>query len=243
MESTESMPEPIQEYTKYGQPDEDLVSWFYERLELEKERKQYQHTIKGGGKLPNSLQKKLNTSAARKGELLNDIIFPSLANLIYFFEGLTFSPNLTKVFEKDLVDLLDPRSSKKSADDRIKGLGMNTTYVFHKNNLARLIAAIVQVDSLMIQGKEKPPKDFRYALMYQIMSIIHDKMQHFFTDEYGWVNQITISAHNDLGAVLGWMALVASVSNDKSEQKQDRGIGFLPITLSRNNELRKMKWQ
>lgn len=240
MKSTNSKSSPAQDYQKYYQPDEDLVSWFYERLELEKERKQFQSRVKGGGKLPNSLQKRLNSSSARKVDLLDEILFPSLANLIYFFEGIAMSPNLNKFFEKDLIDLLGPRWAKKWADERIKGLGMQTSSVFKGNNLARLIAAIVRVDSLMIQEDRKPAKDFRFALMYQLMSIIHDKMQNFFTDEYGFVNQITISAHNDLGAVLGWMALVASVSDDKSEQKSDRGLGFLPITLQKTSNLRKL---
>lgn len=240
MKSTKSTHKTIPEQPKYCQPDEDLVNWFYERLELEKERKQFQS--KGKGKLPNSLQRRLNSSAARKGDLLDKIIFPSLTNLIYLFEGIAMSSNLNKLFEKDLVDLLDPRYTKKSADEKIKGLGMQSSYVFKGNNLARLIAAIVRVDSLMIQEDKKPAKDFRFALMYQLMSIIHDKMGNFFTDEYGFVNQITISAHNDLGSVLGWMALVASISNDKSDQKPDRGIGFLPITLSNKTELRRIRW-
>lgn len=241
MKSTKITHKASSKETKYYKPDEALVRWFSERLEFEKERKQLQSRKKAGGKLPNSFQKKLNNSSARKADILSDIVFPSMANLIYFFEAITMSPQLDKIFEKDLIDLLDPRSTKKAAEWRSESSTPQTSFIFRRNNFARLISAIVMVDRFMLEDG-KPVKDFRISLLYQMMSIINDKMRAFFESEYGYVNQITKSALTNFQDILGWLALAASVTDDNSNKIPDRDIGFSHIRSSNKANLRNLQW-
>ncbi len=234
MKSTKSTHKTISKFPKYSQPDEELVSWFHERLELEKEKTQFQPRIKGGGKLPISLQKKLNRSAARKTELLDDVIFRSLANLIYFFEVQSRAPRLRKLFEKDVIDLLDPRFVDKNVENM--SMGLNTTsYAFRTNSLSRLISTALAIDDRNIKNGTIV-KDFRIALLFQLQMIIRDYVDRVFSIEFGFSNQIAKSAKIDFDKTVGWLALIAKSSSEDSEKELDRTMGFEPIWHSTKSD-------
>ena len=74
----------IEDTSKDYNPNEALVNYFEERLQLFK----IQDKIKEGKDLSENDKKRLNSSARKKNYVLNEIIYPSFANLVYFFETI-----------------------------------------------------------------------------------------------------------------------------------------------------------
>jgi len=212
---------------KYSNPHPDLIDWFQKRLALEHERKEF---AEKGQKPTKSFHNKIKSSGARKAEFLDEIIFPSMTNLIYFLEALEISPKLKKLFEKDLIKLLDPRFVKDNA--RGAEMGMNfSSYAFRWNNLARLVSKAVSLN--YTTGKEeKTVKNFRIALLYQIQSIIRDEVDYIFRKQFGYMGQVTKSAMKDFDSTMGWLAFAAKSISDEVDNEPDRVIGFAPITYS-----------
>ena len=80
-------------------PDADLIKFLEERLNLLKKQKTGKKST-----LEDSKLKRNNDS--KKVRRLNDYIFPSMANLIAFFEYMKNNPELQKDFEEDIQELL-----------------------------------------------------------------------------------------------------------------------------------------
>jgi len=190
---------------------------------------------KKGQKPTKSFHSKIKSSGARKAEFLDEIIFPSMANLIYFLEALEISPTLKKLFEKDLIKLLDPRFVK----DEAKGMemGMNfSSYAFRWNNLARLVSKAVSLN-YTTDKEEKSVKNFRIALIYQLQTIIRDEVYYIFKKQFGFMGQVTKSATKDFDNTIGWLALAAKSISEEFDKEPDRAIGFAPITYSNRSGL------
>ncbi len=217
---------------KYSNPHPDLIDWFQKRLTLEHERKEF---AEKGQKPTKSFHSKIKSSGARKAEFLDEIIFPSMANLIYFLEALEISPTLKKLFEKDLIKLLDPRFVKYEAKGMEMGMNMSS-YVFRWNNLARLVSKAVSLN-YTTDKEEKSVKNFRIALIYQLQTIIRDEVKYIFEKQFGYMSQVTKSAMKDFGNTIGWLALAAKSISEEFEKEPDRAIGFAPITYSNRSGL------
>ena len=161
-----------------------------------------------------------------------------MTNLIYFLEALEISPKLKKLFEKDLIKLLDPRFVKDNA--RGAEMGMNfSSHVFRWNNLARLVSNAVSLNYTTEKEEEKV-KNFRIALLYQIQSIIRDEVDYIFRKQFGYLGQVAKSAMKDFDSTMGWLAFAAKSISDEVDKEPDRAIGFAPITYSNRSGLGKM---
>lgn len=101
-------------------PNASLVKYFFERLQLETER---QYLTLDGKELPQEKKKALHNSERMKNYILNKIVFPSMANLLFFFESVSRDDNLHELFKDDLVELLElvgpptPKESPRSESD------------------------------------------------------------------------------------------------------------------------------
>ena len=222
---------------KYHNPHPDLIDWFQKRLTLEHERKEFAEKDQ---KPTKSFHNKIKSSGARKAEFLDEIIFPSMVNLIYFLEALEISPKLKKLFEKDLIKLLDPRFVKDEA--RSIEMGMNfSSYVFRWNNFARLVSKAVSLD-YTTKKEEETVKNFRVALLYQLQTIIRDEVRYIFEKQFGFNGQVTKSALKDFGNTIGWLALAAKSISDEVDKEPDRAIGFAPITYSNKSGLSSLRF-
>lgn len=220
---------------KYYGPHSDLTEWFRKRLILEHQRKEFS---KKGQKPTESFHNKIKSSGARKAEFLDEIIFPSMANLIYFFEALEISPSLKKLFEKDLIKLLDPRFSKKHAKQSEMGLNISS-WAFRWNSFARLVSNALSLD----MGTNKILiRNFRVALIYQIQTIIRDEIKKLLTHQYGITGQITKAALNDFESTMGWLALLAKSISDEADKESDRVMGFAPISYSNKGETSRLRF-
>ncbi len=206
-------------------PNETLVKFILEWLQLHKKKED--ETMKGA-ELSEEEKKKIRELSRMKVYVLRSILFPSMANLIYFFEALASSPRLSDAFHDEVEELLDPRRAKQAAEQSINDIRMSSLR-FGRNNLARLVMAILVTHEK--EGKPKLPiTDFRLGLMYQLQNVIGDMMDRVLEYEYS-SSQIWKSAIEDYGRMKGWVALLAR-SAEINNSEPDRKMGFCPCYWS-----------
>lgn len=206
-------------------PDETLVNFIQDWLHIHKKREQL--TVEGK-ELSSEDKKKLRALDKKKVDYMDNLIFPALANLTYFFEAMAASTRLSNGFEDEVEEVLDPRKSKDAA--KFSGNRMRmASFQFRRNNLARLVDAALSIPMKNYE-RGKPITDFRVGLMYQLLEIIGDNMDRVISNEYS-TSQIWHSFHEDFKKMLGWMALLTRTVKD-TPKEYDRKLQFEPIWLS-----------
>ena len=180
-------------------PNEALVRYLTERLQLMKKRT----TLKESGKeMSDEDQNKFDASDRMKVYIRDKIIFPSMANLVYFLETVVVNPALKELFEDDLKDLFDLRPPNKTRQlypyygIELRGIRIQET------TFTRLIAASLAMN------EDKHFEDFRLDLLHTLQSIVYGRMWYMMHRRYGWDSQITKSALRDLENSLGWTGLI-----------------------------------
>jgi hypothetical protein len=143
-------------------PDSLVVNYMQQRLRFEKRRES--EKLRGRDLKEDEEYPRLKK---RKTDVL-DRIFRSMANLTFFLQSVSDHPELAKVFDDDIKDLL----GIKSADHRKQVPG----YIF-----TNLIRSILKAERQSIQSprKERGPhnKDFRLYLNHCLQGIISDKVR------------------------------------------------------------------
>lgn len=211
-------------------PNETLVNFIHEWLQLHKKKEEF---TKEGKELSTIDKEKIRESDRMKVYVLDTIIFPAMADLIYFFDALSVSSKLSEAFDDGVAELLDPRHAEAAAKF---GSDMRFSSIqFRENNLARLIMSILAIHDRKIQGG-KATNDFRVGLMYQMLNIVGDMMDRLISNQHGFGNQIWKSAYADYDRLKGWLSLLAG-SIEEQPKEYDRKIGFLPIWYSRKADL------
>lgn len=210
--------------TRYFQPDEELTDFMQKRLELEQERDKLLSKKSAGAKLPNKFYKAIKSSGSRKSEILNDIIFPSMTNLIYFFEQICHHAELDSVFETDLIELLDPSWVNQDMDTLNKE---TTARIFSTNNFARLVLTVLKIPERNMTY-DKPLINFRIALLYQLQSIIRELVRDILAHDYGSSGAIAQKVDEDFYETLRWLTFIAKASADAVEVTNRRQIGPWP---------------
>jgi hypothetical protein len=158
-------------------PARGLVSTIRDLLLFEQEKKSRENKINAGEKLTRIEKKqeeeepaKVRLLEKRKVDILNQHVFPSMANLVVFLEYAA-NPELREIFEKDIQALFFG-VSKKTIDDKIDAKktdkdkaaadtdNANELYRFinDRNVFYRFISAILAL------SKETELTDFRFIL-------------------------------------------------------------------------------
>lgn len=202
-------------------PDENLVGFLQDWLLIHQKKEQF---TKDGKNLSKEDQLRIRALDKRKVDILDNTIFPALANLTYFFEAMAASPRFSDAFADELEELLDPRKSKMMAS---VGDGRRMSSIsFRRNNFARLIDAALDIKFEKFPN-QKPVNDFRVGIMYQILNIVGDYMDRILSHEYSG-NQIWKSFMDDYRRMQGWVALTTRAM-DESPKEYDRKLGFESI--------------
>lgn len=140
-------------------PDDRLINYLDRKLRLiEASRKrQLTHDEK-------KEEKRLNEEKSRV--ILDKVIFPSLSNLIYFFETLADSEEMRRLFDDDAMDLF---GTSQTEEDNAK-----EQVTTRDNNLARLVAAIL-IPDFEYTKNEQIKEDFRLRLLHDLQDVIRIK--------------------------------------------------------------------
>jgi hypothetical protein len=213
-------------------PNDTLVNFIHEWLQIHQKKDAF---TTDGKELSEEDKGRIRKSNRMKVYVFDSIIFPAIADLIYFFEALAVSSNLAEAFHDEVTELLDPRFAKESANYGGSRLRMDGIMHFRKNNLARLFISMLSIHNTKIRGG-KPTTDFRVGLMYQMLNILGDMMDRLIENQYTFGNRIWKSAYEDYERLMGWFSLLAGLSEDQPNE-YDRQIGFRPIWHSNNANL------
>ena len=202
-------------------PDENLVGFLQDWLLIHQKKEQF---TKDGKSLSKEDQLKIRALDKQKVDILDNMIFPALANLTYFFEAMAVSSRFSDAFADELEELLDPRKSKMMAS---AGSSMRMSSIsFRRNNFARLIDAALDIKFEKFPDRN-PVNDFRVGIMYQILNIVGDYMDRILSHEYSG-NQIWKSFMDDYRRMQGWVALTTRAM-EESPKEYDRKLGFEAI--------------
>ncbi len=106
-----------------------------------------------------------------KTRILDQIIFPAMADLTYFFEVIAEHSELRMLFENDIKDLLGVR--RNNPEMYISG------FIFH-----RLLSSILimgkrsgyDIQDIMPEGKKIEAEDYRLYLTDLAQQILYDKV-------------------------------------------------------------------
>lgn len=225
------------QYNKIGEskcyiPNETLVNFVQEWLQLHRKK---DSLTKEGKDLSREDRERIRESDRMKVYVLDTVIFPAIADLTYFFEALAVSSKMAEAFEEEVTELLDPRSAAESARYGGTRMRMQGLMHFRRNNLARLVISMLSIPNTKIKGG-KPTTDFRVGLTYQLLNIIGDMMDALLSNQYSFGNQIWKSAYDDYERMMGWMSLLAGLTENQPKE-YDRLIGFSPIWHSNKADL------
>ena len=133
----------------------------------------------------------------KKIEVLDEIIFPSMANLVFFFEATSENQELAEVFESDMLDLLG-----------IKRLNPSSEYNHYGFIFENLISGILQMNSRK--------DDFRVRLIDILQELIFLKVSSLkILDTQKSTSMVT----NDLQRAKAWTELLGSRINDLYDWK------------------------
>ena len=212
-------------------PREALVNYIQEWLQLHQKK---DALTQEGKELSLAEQKRIRELDRMKVYIIDSIIFPAMADLTYFFESLSVSRKLSEAFDDDVVELLDPRNAARAA--KFSGNNMRfSSMQFRNNNLARLVMSMLRIHGRKPKSGEST-MDFRVGLMYQLLNVVGDMMDGLISDRYSFGNQIWKSAIEDYGRMMGWVSLLAGLSEEQPKE-YDRKIGFSPVWYSNKANL------
>jgi len=99
---------------KCYKPKEELEAYLNRRLQFEK--KQRKLTI-AGEELSDQEKREGDNLRRMKVHILNTYVFPSMANLTFFFKSIAEHQQLEELFEDDILDLLGIRRNNPQKDD------------------------------------------------------------------------------------------------------------------------------
>jgi hypothetical protein len=177
-------------------PDPALVDFLKERLHLlEKQR--------AGKKLALEDSKLKRKNDRRKVYALNTNIFPSMANLIAFFESIRKSPELQVDFEDEIEELL---------------MGWNKNDKHKTDAFSRLVNGATGWDY------DKDPFNFRLSLLFQMQKAITTKIpiyaKHDFDKEAGPFGISENIVKPDMERAFAWAGFYARNTLNSETQKE-----------------------
>lgn len=184
-------------------PDADLIKFLEERLDLLKKQRMGKRS-----NLKDSILKRNNNS--KKVRYLNDYVFPSMANVLAFFEYMKNNPELQKDFEEDIQELL-------------MGWSKNDKWGFPA--FFRLILGVFSWEY------DQDPFNFRLNLLYLMQKMIVMAITEFTKKDFDKGSPIAgITAtivKPDMERAWAWTELYARLNRQTQKKWEDYGRPLL----------------
>lgn len=138
-----------------------------------------------------------------KVHILNTYVFPSMANVTFFFKCIAQHPELEQLFEDDIKDLLGVRRNKPA--EHIYG------FMFFE-----LVWSII-----ILSGKREHDKeDFRLRLNHLLQQIVCHKVEISLADVFR-TERAQEAVSDDFNRVWAWTGMLAdAVDQDEGEPRR-----------------------
>jgi len=178
-----------------------LTGYIKEKLNIGKEKEKLKESD-----VPEELKKRIRNNDRMKLHILNRVLFPSMANLTFFFECIAKNYKLRLLFEDDIKELLgirryDPRSKYYAFmfDDLISAMlvwGLN-------------VPTIPTYDSEREREKDCDRKNFRIRLINILQQIVQSNVQSLSSKYIPSTSNSNFLVGSDMGRALGWTDILA----------------------------------
>ena len=138
-----------------------------------------------------------------KKRLLDNVIFPSMANLVVFFKYMAEDSKVRDIFEEDLKELLGfiGQNAKKYED----------------NIITKLLQSILEWDT------NREPNNFRLELVSSIQNVIYHKLTYLTLMDKNLGDSITNTIVSpDVGRALVWSRMFSAKYRQSDKKKEDQ---------------------
>jgi hypothetical protein len=187
--------------TKNFNPDEELKAFMYKKLNL---TKQMNEIDAAGQDLSEEIDTQNKRLATKQVRILDDIVFPSMANLVFFFK-MVEHPELQESFDNPIKDLLGVRRN-------------NPRDIRYGFAFISLIRSMLNADNR--QKKEKK-EDFRLILTAILQEIIDLKVNNSLPDMFKDRNRFHM-IFDDLTRAVAWTGMLAHDVKDEYDLVDDK---------------------
>jgi hypothetical protein len=187
-----------------------LQEYLREKLQIERER---QHIRGAGEKESEEFQKRVRANDADKVRTLDEIIFPSMANLIYFLHYISTHIELQQVYEKDLKDLLGVARNNPRPE--------NFGFI-----LDGFIRSILNTDG--IKDVKKRNKNFRVALVHKLQSTLSIYFQQLITE---YSPEFWTLMDRDMDRILGYTSLISKEAFQRDVEDPEEPSRTFPYKM------------
>ncbi|MGB7883443.1 MAG: hypothetical protein WBL44_12000 [Nitrososphaeraceae archaeon] len=156
--------------------------------------------------------------------LLNNCIFPSMANIVFFFKYISRYPELKEVFDNDIKDLLGVRRENPNKD--------NYGYIF-----SDLLRSIIMPELGYYNEEKLHDKDFRLRLTQILQETVIAKTGIYLIDMF--TNESIHVVQNDFNRAKAWVEAVANSAgqNAVDSKPPNRPIRFGITQIKEDDEL------
>ncbi len=188
-------------------PSVSLLNYLDDKLEIEKKKQLLQDA---GKAIPRELEERARDNKRMKVYVLDKIIFPSMANVLAFFEYVSKNPDLQELFDDDIKELL---------------LG-------HKDSgpiiFRRLLEAILTwhtPDARKSTYKSSRDLNFRAELFHTMLLVAFHRVPSVLKSELPLqvVNTILI---NDLARAWAWTEILKKRTPNYDDEEASRKVQF-----------------
>jgi hypothetical protein len=229
--------EPESTQTKYHRPDEQLTNYVMQKSllprqikELEKRGKKLDLTNQEKEKINEEIKKlreeKLAPATVKnmKTKVLDLVLFPSMANLTYFFDAVSKYPELEN-FNSDIAELLGIRREHPRPEN-------------YALNFVKLI------DGMISTTGEYEKNDFRISLIHELQKIISYKFQDLSTrtfppvDVFGGSSPFKV-VNDDMSRTLAWTQMIASKIADQYNFEEVTAPEKIPAQYLQDDETKR----
>jgi hypothetical protein len=152
-----------------------------------------------------------------KVELLNNYIFPSMSNLVFFFVSLSRYPKLREIFESDINDLLGIRLENPQENSQENNYGFAFT---------KLIQSILIPGYGFISETKVCRKDFRLRLNQILQDIVKSMVDLALIDIKDTAAYRIVM--DDFDRTIAWTKMLADCVNEAEVKRPHRRI-YTPL--------------
>jgi hypothetical protein len=175
-------------------PERTLKNYLEQRLQIERTEDNNDDAASA------NLTKKIKEMNRMKVYVLNKIIFPSMANVVYFLETVSENPELQKVFDDDLKELFGIRYPAQLKNKSYSPI------------IRRLTEAMINwredTDETPYERRKHRNNNFRLALIAVMQHVIFQRIVLLSMDEVGG-DMANFVVKNDVGRAWNWAQLLA----------------------------------
>ena len=192
-------------------PSDTLVRYLEDRVTITNKKLKLRDA---GETIPDEIEKNDSSLKKRKVEILDNHIFPSMANLVIFFEYVVKNPEIRELFEDDIKELFG--YIKEQSIEKKDHLPKPQYHDKTNNIIMRFLRSLLYGDFF-----NRDPNNFRLGLMSDIQYLIFENVVHLTNKEFGPNSEVKKIVINHMEQAVAWTGLYSSRYFKSREGKED----------------------